>query len=136
MKKVFGLALGILTAIGGFLDIGDLITNAVVGRRPGTPPGREGPRTGVYRSRGRGAAQYELPAAVLRSGCREVGLVGLTPHELRHTAASLAIAAGANVKAVQLMLGHASAAMTLDISVRASSPMTSTLLRTGLTGRS
>ena len=45
----------------------------------------------------------------------KVGLLGLTPHELRHTAASLAIAAGANVKAVQLMLGHASAAMTLDI---------------------
>ena len=45
----------------------------------------------------------------------KVGLVGLTPHELRHTAASLAIAAGANVKAVQLMLGHASAAMTLDL---------------------
>jgi integrase len=28
------------------------------------------------------------------------------PHELRHTAASLAVAAGANVKAVQQMLGH------------------------------
>lgn len=38
----------------------------------------------------------------------------LTIHDLRHTAASLAIAAGANVKAVQRMLGHASAAMTLD----------------------
>lgn len=35
-------------------------------------------------------------------------------HDLRHTAASLAISAGANVKAVQTMLGHASAAMTLD----------------------
>lgn len=34
---------------------------------------------------------------------------------MRHTAASLAIAAGANVKAVQRMLGHASAAMTLDV---------------------
>lgn len=43
-----------------------------------------------------------------------VGLAGLVPHELRHTAASLAIASGANVKAVQSMLGHASAAMTLD----------------------
>jgi integrase len=43
------------------------------------------------------------------------GLVGLTPHELRHTAASLAVAAGANVKVVQLRLGHASAAMTLDV---------------------
>ena len=31
----------------------------------------------------------------------------VTPHDLRHTAASLAISAGANVKAVQRMLGHA-----------------------------
>lgn len=43
------------------------------------------------------------------------GLEGLTPHELRHTAASLAVSAGANVKAVQRMLGHKSAAMTLDV---------------------
>ncbi|MDQ1536340.1 MAG: hypothetical protein QOE58_733 [Actinomycetota bacterium] len=35
MKKVFALALGILTAIGGFVDIGDLITNALVGSRFG-----------------------------------------------------------------------------------------------------
>ncbi len=38
----------------------------------------------------------------------------ITPHDLRHTAASLAISTGANPKAVQRMLGHASAAMTLD----------------------
>jgi len=43
------------------------------------------------------------------------GLPGLTPHELRHTAASLAIASGANVKDVQRMLGHAQASMTLDV---------------------
>jgi len=39
----------------------------------------------------------------------------VTAHALRHTAASLAISAGANVKVVQRMLGHASAAMTLDL---------------------
>ena len=39
---------------------------------------------------------------------------GLTPHELRHTCASLAIRSGANVKVVQRMLGHSSAALTLD----------------------
>jgi integrase len=39
----------------------------------------------------------------------------MTVHDLRHTAASLAVSAGANVKAVQRMLGHASAAMTLDV---------------------
>ncbi|KUH93766.1 divalent metal cation transporter [Mycobacterium sp. IS-3022] len=35
MKNVFAVALGILTAIGGFVDIGDLVTNAVVGSRFG-----------------------------------------------------------------------------------------------------
>src|ERR1041384_890524 len=35
MKKIFSVALGILTAIGGFVDIGDLVTNAVVGSRFG-----------------------------------------------------------------------------------------------------
>ncbi len=39
----------------------------------------------------------------------------VTPHDLRHTCASLAISAGANVKVVQHMLGHATAAMTLDL---------------------
>ncbi len=52
---------------------------------------------------------------VFDPACRAAGLVGFTPHDLRHTAASLAVGAGANVKAVQQMLGHASAAMTLDI---------------------
>lgn len=52
---------------------------------------------------------------VFDPACKAAELAGVTPHDLRHTATSLAIAAGANVKAVQGMLGHASAAMTLDI---------------------
>ena len=36
-------------------------------------------------------------------------------HDLRHTAASLAVHAGANVKALQRMLGHKNASMTLDV---------------------
>lgn len=35
MKQIFAVALGVLTAIGGFVDIGDLVTNAVVGSRFG-----------------------------------------------------------------------------------------------------
>jgi Mn2+/Fe2+ NRAMP family transporter len=35
VSKVFAVALGILTAIGGFVDIGDLVTNAQVGARFG-----------------------------------------------------------------------------------------------------
>ena len=38
-----------------------------------------------------------------------LGVRDLTPKALRHTAASMAIAAGADVKVVQRMLGHADA---------------------------
>lgn len=53
---------------------------------------------------------------VFAPAARRAGLDGrrLTPHSLRHTAASLAIAAGADVKVVQTMLGHKDAAMTLN----------------------
>jgi len=48
------------------------------------------------------------------AAARAIGVPDLHPHELRHTAASLAIASGADVKVVQQMLGHGSATMTLD----------------------
>ncbi len=35
MKRLLAVALGVLTAIGGFVDIGDLVTNALVGARFG-----------------------------------------------------------------------------------------------------
>ncbi|PVA58089.1 site-specific integrase [Mycobacteroides abscessus] len=38
----------------------------------------------------------------------------ITPHDFRHTCASLAISAGANIKGIQKMLGHQTTAMTLD----------------------
>ena len=49
------------------------------------------------------------------SALRRAGVPMVSPHELRHTAASIAVHAGANVKALQRMLGHASASMTLDV---------------------
>jgi integrase len=52
--------------------------------------------------------------AVRRLIAQDPAFPKVTPHGLRHTAASLAISARANVKAVQRMLGHKSAAMTLD----------------------
>ncbi len=39
----------------------------------------------------------------------------MTIDDPRHTAASPAVSAGANIKAIQRMLGHKSAAITLDI---------------------
>ncbi len=38
----------------------------------------------------------------------------VTPHDLRHSCASLAVSAGVNVLALQRMLGHQSAKVTLD----------------------
>ncbi len=60
---------------------------------------------------------WEFRSTVFDPAVKAAGLddLGLTPHKLRHTAASLAIAAGADVKVVQQMLGHKSAAMTLDV---------------------
>jgi integrase len=56
-----------------------------------------------------------LSGAVARCQSADPTFPRITAHALRHTAASLAIHAGANVKVVQRMLGHASAAMTLDV---------------------
>lgn len=56
-----------------------------------------------------------LSGAVSRCQEADESFPRITAHDLRHTAASLAIASGANPKVVQRMLGHASAAMTLDV---------------------
>lgn len=52
--------------------------------------------------------------AVARAQKVDPSFPRITVHDLRHTAASLAVSAGANVKALQYMLGHESAALTLD----------------------
>jgi integrase len=65
--------------------------------------------------RGAPLRNHNFRARVFTPAANAIGVPQLTPHDLRHTAASLAVQAGANVKAVQRMLGHASAAMTLDV---------------------
>lgn len=52
--------------------------------------------------------------AVVAAVAEDATMPGVTTHDLRHTAASLAISAGADVKAVQRMLGHKSAAINLE----------------------
>ena len=46
---------------------------------------------------------------------RAIGQPGLRVHDLRHTCASVWLGAGADPKVVQRILGHASAAMTMDL---------------------
>ncbi|MET3945792.1 integrase [Arthrobacter sp. UYCu512] len=52
--------------------------------------------------------------AIARLSASDTTFPRPTFHDLRHTAVSLAISSGANVKVVQRIAGHASATMTLD----------------------
>jgi integrase len=79
----------------------------VAGRKPG-----EWLFTGA---RGGRIDPHNWRQRAFRPAAKEAGLGDLHPHALRHTAASLAIATGADVMVVQRMLGHASAAITLSI---------------------
>ena len=70
-------------------------------------------RGGVLRNSNWRARVFEPAVAMCQQA--DEAFPSITPHDLRHTAASLAVSAGANVKAVQRMLGHAKASMTLDV---------------------
>ncbi|MBG6057178.1 integrase [Cryobacterium sp. MP_M5] len=69
----------------------------------------QGPRGGPIHDHNWRSRTWRL--AVLGSGLE---IPGLTPHKLRHTAASAAVAAGADVLVLQQMLGHRDAAETLN----------------------
>jgi integrase len=67
----------------------------------------ESRRGGSYLTLGQARYTFAKAAAVEGAG-------GVRLHDLRHTCASLAISAGANVKVVQRPLGHKTATLTLD----------------------
>ena len=46
---------------------------------------------------------------------QRAGVPPIRPYDLRHTCATLLLGAGVNVKVVSERLGHASAALTLDV---------------------
>lgn len=81
---------------------------ALVSGRPLEAPLFTSPLGGVLRSRNVRRDWFDLAAKI-------AGVEGLTPHELRHTAASMAISAGATPLGVQRMLGHEKASVTLDV---------------------
>lgn len=53
----------------------------------------------------------------------DIGRPDARPHDLRHTAATVAIASGADIKSVQDMLGHATASFTLNVYTHTSEQM-------------
>jgi integrase len=55
-----------------------------------------------------------MPRAAFERAVKQTGVSPLTLHGLRHTMATLLLAAGVHPKIVQERLGHASIQMTLD----------------------
>jgi integrase len=65
---------------------------------------------------GRSAAGTNWQRSVSwRDANATIGRPELRVHDLRHTAASVWLASGADPKVVQRVLGHATAAMTMDL---------------------
>ena len=64
---------------------------------------------------GNRAGGYLRPNKWFAAAVRRAELPALVPHDLRWVCASLAVQAGASVKVLQSMLGHSSAALTLDV---------------------
>ena len=54
----------------------------------------------------------------MRRLMKRAGLPNMSPHDLRHTCASLLLQSGADIKSVQDILGHANASTTLNFYVR------------------
>lgn len=91
----------------------------MAGKRPEgllfTSPDGHTLRLVTWRRRFWQPAIAEINTARRDSGAEAtVDFPSVTPHDLRHTAASLAVRGGASVVGVQRMLGHADAKMTLN----------------------
>ena len=54
----------------------------------------------------------------LKKFMKNIGLPDMSPHDLRHTCASILLQSGADIKSVQDILGHTDAATTLNFYVR------------------
>ncbi|MGH9029459.1 MAG: tyrosine-type recombinase/integrase [Acidimicrobiales bacterium] len=69
----------------------------------------------VFTAPGGGPLRYSnFRTRIWDPACDTTRLVGVTPHVLRHTCATLLLGQGASVKDVQAQLGHGTATLTLD----------------------
>lgn len=69
----------------------------------------------ILDARGRRRASFTAIRYWWKRDCAEAGIEGYTPHSLRHTFATTALAAGVPVNVVSSILGHASTAVTLEV---------------------
>jgi integrase len=135
LGEAIGLQVGDVDAARGRLRVARSVGTSSQGTEVGPPKskkGRDVPVSGFVLERlplaGRAPGEWLFTGArggrldphnwrqrVFRPAAKEAGLGDLHPHALRHAAASLAIAAGADVLVVQRMLGHASPSITLNL---------------------
>ena len=109
---------------------GELFTDTLKNRRARTVPLVEELHELVdRRAAGKAATDWLFPAPAggpmresnwkrlvgWTAAVKELGYPTLRVHDLRHTAASLWLGSGAGRKVVQAVLGHATAAMTMDV---------------------
>lgn len=102
-----GMAGGILDAVARLDSSCELAVGVITGAGRGFCSGMDLKAMGSTGTP-RGLRTFQKATAAV-DGCGGVRL-----HDLRHTCASLAISAGANVKVVQRLLGHKTAVLTLD----------------------
>lgn len=86
--------------------LADRLAEAVKGRGPGER---------LFPCEGYDAMPLDYFRWRFDKAANAVGLSGITPHTLRHTAGSLALASGASVVTVQKLLGHQSATTTMNV---------------------
>ena len=93
------------------VPVPEFVLNVISVQCPAKAPGDLvfGGRHGGYLSRPKSANGW-FRRAVKAAGVQEV-----TPHDLRHTCASLAVSAGVNLLALARMLGHKDPSVTLRV---------------------
>ena len=69
----------------------------------------------VLDARGRRRASFTAVRYWWKRDTKKAGIIGYSPHSLRHTFATTALAAGVPVNVVSSILGHASTAVTLEV---------------------
>lgn len=86
--------------------VAELLSDAVKGREPGER---------LFPCEGYDAMPLDYFRWRFDKAATAAGLEGVTPHTLRHTAGSLALASGASVVTVQKLLGHQNAVTTMTV---------------------